>query len=682
MVQVQPPEDWDPGEDVQINQTAGPDDADAGPLTDFDDIESVLTGQQPAKAPLPKPRPKRTAAPSTPQRPTTPRGQSMGAPRPSASASEQPMLPDQQWTSTSSQRRKRLLTIVAAAIGAVVIIGALIAALLVNWSGDDGQSLAQPPDQEPSVPGVVGDDQNSGNARNASDENNPGQQQTNADQDLLDQEPLIAGPIEQQGVVQPGETKPPQIEMNDDGPGFAAPTADNKPPEIGTEGEPTDPGLEVVPSADNSFAGSDSLLPKNLDPVDPDSVATLQDELGDLASLLESSDTSIRDLEDQASRFVGNFPRVSNYFVERPPELEVDLERQLGVPLPGLMYEQPRRLTQMVRTLSRISSIPITIDVRQMELMQVPVNPEGTLTLTDTTMREAIDSVAAKFELDVLQRDDGLILTRQPQPGLVDVVIELPEIDGVDDISKRRFIASIKTLIAPEIWVAETNPASLELVDGKLSMSAPQGVVAVIRSFVAKLGLAAKLAEAPDDLELRQQLASRWSRSAELRATPVDLAPTIRQPILKFLQRIENETGATVTIDWLNAAALGWNLLAEVPGDLSGSTVGATIQELAAALELIPLAVDEQTFFLTTRRAAQEFVDLEVYPVVGSLARQARPGTLEKAVFEALGEQVQTQLVKVVYEPKCQCLIAVGNQSIQRQIEGMVSTLNQSVGGN
>ena len=678
MVQVQPPEDWDPGEDVQVDQTAGPGDAGAGPLTDFDDIESVLTGQQPAQAPVHRPRPKRTAPTAAP-RPASPRGQSMATPRPSASASQQPMLPDQQWTSTSAQRRKRAITIVATAMGALVIIGALVAAWLVNWSGDDDQTLAQKPVQEGDAPAIVGDDQNTDTPESSSAEN-PGQQPMDSDQGLLDQEPLIAAPIEQQGVTEPGETKPPEIEMNDNGPGFAAPTADNNPPEFGTESEPTDPGLDVVPSADNSFAGGDNLLPNNLDPVDPDSVATLQDELGDLASLLESSDTSLRDLEDQASRFGGNFRRVPKFFVDRPPELEVDLERQLGVPLPGLIYEQPKRLTQMARTMSRISSIPITIDVRQLELMQVPVNPEGMLTLTDTTMGQAIDSVAAEFELDVLQRDDGLVLTRKPQPGLVDVVIELPEIEGVDDAAKRRFIASIKTLIAPEIWVAETNPASLELVDGKLSMSAPQVVVAVIRSFVAKLGLAAKLAETPDDLELRQQLASRWSRSAELRDTPVELAPTIRQPILKFLQRIENETGATVTIDWLNAAAIGWNLLAEVPGDLSGATVEATIQELAAALDLVPLAVDEETFFLTTRRAAEQFVDLEVYPVVGPLARQAKPGTLEKAVFEALGEQVQTQLVKVVYEPKCQCLIAVGNQAIQRQIEGMVTTLNQSAG--
>ena len=52
---------------------------------------------------------------------------------------------------------------------------------------------------------------------------------------------------------------------------------------------------------------------------------------------------------------------------------------------------------------------------------------------------------------------------------------------------------------------------------------------------------------------------------------------------------------------------------------------------------------------------------------------------IEQLIFTALGQQAQASFVRVVYEPKCQCLIVVGPQPIQRQIEQLVEQLNRSI---
>ncbi|MDB2687030.1 hypothetical protein N9Y42_07430, partial [Mariniblastus sp.] len=125
------------------------------------------------------------------------------------------------------------------------------------------------------------------------------------------------------------------------------------------------------------------------------------------------------------------------------------------------------------------------------------------------------------------------------------------------------------------------------------------------------------------------------------------------------------------------ASEAGWTPLTMVPGELVETEVGEAINQLAKSMNLKVVGIDAKTLQLTSSQVAKEMLDLEVYPLLADWARETVPEEIEQLIFNALGQQVQTNFVRVIYEPKCRCLLVVASQPIQHQVAKLVERLNQ-----
>lgn len=709
MLRVQPPHDWVPPPEYQsMNETSGA-------LSSFDDVEDLL--DRPAKTTAAQDKPTQTkkrgrtkqkhagksgpAAKSTTSEPgketTGPNAQAsveprsplpinapaMTKPRSTTStknAGEAAVLPGDDWTSETAKKRKQMVLMVTIAIGTVVAVVAIIAAIVVNNGRssevDAPVKVAQGPLDE------VQDD----TSKQAGVPSRDGEPNSDAigqgspaaevrDEGLLDESPTGSAPIGQN--VNPGLDAAPNVDP--ESARFSTPTV--VPGQV-DGGAPIVPAISlpgatpIVPSGD-SFADGDRLDPtpsKSSSPIP--AVVKTRDQLGAFGPLLALSSSSMDDLQEVALSFERSRNALTKYFVEPPAPSRLEVDRQSQLPVNGIEYSRPVPFSQVVRTLQTLAGIPVTIDARQLQLMGQEVDPMVTPKISNTTIVGALAQLVKDRELKPRITENGILLTTEELPGFVESTIGFPAVPNIDLKQKEQFISSIKTLISPNEWSRDLDPATIELSNDQLVVTCSRNTLLLVQSFVRKLDAAAALVRDPDNAEAQKEVGSRWSSTENLRNLSPQLKPGADRGIARFLNHIKKVTGLSVLVDWEEATAEGWNIGTTLPGDLVEPTTDQLITEISMSMYLRPIAIDESTILLTTEKRASSLVDIEVYPISERLANEVEQDSLRELVYKLLGKQVDRSFVRVVYEPRCRCLIVVGSQRVQRQVETFVKQVD------
>lgn len=707
MLRVQPPHDWvPPPEYHSINETSGA-------LNSFDDVEDLLdrptkttTAQEKPSQKQKRPRSKqkhsgktgpatKSATSDANRKPSTPKAQgsveprsplpinapAMSKPRPTTSAvssGEAAVLPGNDWTSETAKKRKQMVLMVAIAIGTVVAVVAIIAAIVVNNGRsndiDEPDKVAQSQLDEAAADKLKRADAPSKDGEPNSDMKDPQAAEIN-DEGLLDESPTGSAPIGQN--VDPGLDAAPNVAP--EAGRFSAPTVvpgrvDGAPlsdPKIALPG-----ATPIVPSGD-SFADGDRLDPTPSESGSPIPAAVkTRDQLGDFGSLLALSSSSMDDLQEVALSFERSRNVLTKYFVEPPAPSRLEVDRQSQLPINGIEYSRPVPFSQVVRTLQTLAGIPITIDARQLQLMGQEVDPMVAPKISNTTIAGALAQLVNDRELKPRLTENGILLTSEELPGFVESTIGLPAVSDIDLKQKEQFISSIKTLISPDEWSRDQDPATIELSNDQLVVTCSRNTLLLVQSFVRKLDAAAVLVRDPNNAEAQREVISRWSSTEKLRGLSPELKPGADRGIARFLNHIKKATGLTVLVDWQEAATEGWNVGTTLPGDLVEPTTDQLIKEISMAMFLRPIAIDESTILLTTEKRASSLVDIEVYPISERLANEVEQDSLRELVYKLLGKQVERSFVRVVYEPRCRCLIVVGSQRVQRQVETFVKQVD------
>lgn len=690
MLKVVPPEGWEPPQDATI-------DADSGSLSSFEDIDQLLTNPQTVssaatqtkkrsaakKAKSPK-RKRSSVKPATeaktqapaPGRP--PHKQALPTTAPGSAENPQinpqvkpeveaPVLPSDAWTSETARKRRKLILMIAGSIGVVVVVTAIIAAIIVN-SGDP-DTIA---DQDQTNPQLVDDSERDDSDSNANDQNQSNDNDPDSDDNggLLDETPTAVTPIPQ-NVTGNTPAEDPAVQSP-----FSVPGATTNAETIGDQPPPIDSPNPLVPKG-GRFAGGPDMDPTPKQPDSPvEGIMGEADDLGDLASLLQSSNTSMADLQD-VTIGAGNRHVISKYFITPPKETRLSTERQLELEIGRLAYKKPVPFSQTVRTISDLSGLPVTVDARQLALHGHEIDPLIAPEINELSMLDALAAIGKDRGLTPVLTESGVILTIEVNNELVVSSLDFPNIPGLDANAKQKFVGAIQSLVAPSQWVDEANPSTVEVVNDKIEVKCRLETKLLIEQFIQKLEAAATLIEQPDHVEARTVVASRWSSSEALRQSPSKFKPGGSRTIGKFFNRVKKMSGLTVLVDWHRLMGQGWTPSTLIPGNVSEPTTEELVQEVANSMRMELIAVDAKTLVITTPEQAKWFIDLEVYPINSRLAKEVTNDGLQELVFQLLGNQVNDHFVRVVYEPRCQCLIAVGPQSIQRQIEGVVDQLNR-----
>jgi len=255
--------------------------------------------------------------------------------------------------------------------------------------------------------------------------------------------------------------------------------------------------------------------------------------------------------------------------------------------------------------------------------------------------------------------------------------VAFPTVGNLNEEEKNGFAKSIQALIEPDVWTRNIEPSTIRVDGETIVLNCSPGVGRRVQMLVDRMNAAFELTSDPKNENAAATVVSRWSASEGLRTQPTAWSIGPDQSLAGFLDRIERLHGLTVVVDWPSVLEAGWTPLTMVPGELVEAEVGDAINQLAKAMNLKVIGIDAKTLQLTTPSVVGEMRDLEVFPLLANWAAEADPEEIEQLIFKALGRQVQASFVRVIFEPKCRCLIVVAPQSIQHQIGKLVELLNR-----
>ena len=565
------------------------------------------------------------------------------------SANDQPILPGQQWANPSTQKRKKLMLMIGSAIATVLLV-AIAIVTIVRFSGETpidnpGQVAVADPELDNDTADVSDPDSPPGDL-----ESKP-ETETDKPDEFLDGAPTIAQlPIEQSNAI--GEAPP--IGLTDSGNRFAAPEEEILEPKIG-DSPPDIPAKAVDDTPDEA-------------PV----------KLNNLEEVLAESGISVTELEDVAL-LLRSFEEARNpkFPMERPKIKNLNFQRLLALPIRKLETPDGISLARAARTLSLLSGVPVSVDARQLSLMGLPANPTLKLSLEDETTLSAAEQIAELAGGKATVVGDGIFISLPAEEKNAAFKMAFPNVGGLTDEEKQRFLNSIQAVIAPDVWARPTAPPTISFEGETILLNSSVGIQRHIQMMIDRMNAAAELAADSANENAAATVTSRWDASEDLRSQPTKWSIGPDLTLASFLNRIEQLHGLTVMIDWPPVLAAGWTPLTTVPGELVETEVGEAIQQLAKAMNLKVVGIDAKTLQLTSSKVANGTQDLEVYPLLTDWADNIPPREIEQLIFNALGQQVQANFVRVAYEPKCRCIIVVASQPIQHQVAKLVERLNR-----
>ena len=564
-------------------------------------------------------------------------------------AQDQPILPGQQWSNPSTQQRKKLMLMIGSAIATVLLVAITIVSIVRlggETSDPDGgaDQVAVGTSTEPSS-----GDSTPPPATDAS-VTQPDSEKPNDDNHFLEETtdaPQL--PIEQKTNFDPA---PP---VNLDGPRFTAPTI----PIDSSEPPVVDNPPAIVPDVENASGSSTASDSKSLQDLLLDR-GILVGELADVATLLRSHEDSSR----------------AKFSVKPVKTKNANFQRLLKLPIRKLDAPNGISLARAARTISQLSGVPITVDVRQLSLTGLPANPTLELALKDETTLSAAEKIAKLAGAQATVVGEGISISLPSDQQKTDFKLKFPNVGDLSDEEKQGFLNSIQALIAPADWNHPTAPATIRFEADTIVLNSSTAVHHHIKMLIARMNASAELTADPKNENAASAVVSRWAASEPLRTQPTRWKAGPDLTLASFLDRIERLHGLAVMVDWAPVRAAGWTSLVQVPGELVEKEVGEAILQLSKAMNLRVVGVDAKTLMLTTSQTANQSLDLEVYPLLADWAGQTKPAEIDQLMSTALGQQVQESFVRVAFEPKCRGLIVVAPQPIQHQVEKLIERLS------
>lgn len=645
---------------------------------DFDDIEKILQ-ESPAKA-------AKVASSNPPPRSVASVG-ATGAPRSRSGAqpASQPgpathhaPAPGEQWTSPAAQSRQKWVIAGAVAIGSLLLVFAVIGVMIGN-SGPKQQDAATlaagSSNKETTLPEEA---ENKAAKDNAAKDTEPPSSKTDPQQPANN------------GVASP-ETTPPTSETSkgetatlDDGPDSVTsqPEMKNTPPAVPPEQSGKEPTHEQPPASNETPDdeveqarpnGLDSLL-IGMDKRGGESV--LNSNLGELSNLLEKKGTSILEINDLAavirnSQMIG----LPNYHFEKPVPFNPEQLERLQDPCAGVQYEDIPVLVAL-REISLITGVPFQLNVEAIASKNIDLATPVNFKLIDKNFIEIVREMLKPLELEV-----GFDGTKIPKIApikhgvMTDVKYDLPKLHDPTDEKISKFMESIKVLIAPKTWTREENPASIQILDNQLVIHQTPDNQAKIKDYLSKIQ--AGLQMTSGDNAMAGVFENRWVEAQKKTAQPFTSGFRTPVSLEAMLNRIQQVSQVNIVVDWESVLPTGWTPQTIVPAKIEENTVDEAIHQLVRTMGLTSRYIDSNTIEITTFKSAADSTELEVYSCHKILSGNMTPEALMQALEGALHFNVnQLNNMRVVYEPECQCVIALAPQLVQRQIHAVLERLN------
>lgn len=707
MIHVTPPAGWTPPPsqpDSQVSVDNLDESAVAGD-GNFDDIEALLTDALPASHPPNGSSSDRTQSSSNLAEPTATRNTNPA--KNSDQLVKGPALPNEQWTGEGTRRRKTISIVVFGGLATIFLIFVFCIAYILSPSSKNPET-ANGPDPKPNSAPVA-----EANAPEGMLEEN----------DLVKVGPFAKAPVKKQANPDVGETPPviaPRPEAGndqavnnqstDENDQFATDRPDKTEGKHSKLQQMVAPGIGEVEnsqqenSADNDQEFREMEAPPKLSGKSPFSqpplesslniepteeppqkpqigmVEAFENDLGNLSELLAGAGTSLLDFKDltAAIRTRENIG-IPKYVIIKPDLPKLKIEEQLELFVPGVKFDTPVHLQKILSDLSSLSGLPMTIDARSIAATGRMPNPQIKFEKSNASLQETLDDLLAPLEMQYRIDDSGVSIGVFPASEKTQKTFDFPAAIALSPESRLQLIAEIQVLIAPESWTVANDPATIAIKDDQFIVNCSKLVQDQVSVLLAKLNASLTLKTNLAEPTATKALASKWKKLAPGLAKDPQLKQSVQSELTVFLDRLSEHSRITTIPDFCALFSEGWGPQTSIPGNVVEPTVQQTIEELTRSMNLTYIAVDDKTMMITTFDRSAQLTDLEVYPLNGLVPDRVPAAQFQRLIIESLGSQLNSEKVRYIYQPLCNCLIVTAPQQIQRQVEALIDRLKQEL---
>lgn len=567
----------------------------------------------------------------------------------------EPVLPTDAWTSEAAQQRRQWLM-----VGGAAFVGVALAFGVLAFFASRG-ARPDPEESAASAPAAVA------SAAPA----DPAQPQT----------PPVSAPAD---VARPAPEKTAAGTKAASAPEPSTPAV--SPPVAGPPAKPADPPAAKTPGPENAKPtqtppataqpSAPDARPKPADPKKVSSDTTALDEtLKAFAPFIDpdvntAPTESMEAAQQDAPRLEPEAITTGQPAVPRPEPRQIDLPARLQDKIAEVEFvEVP--LEAFLRFVMNFSTIPISLDPDALALVRATPGTKISVKKADATVEQLLMAALSPLQLGYVAVGQQLVVTRPPQPAgqLRTHSHAVSDLVGSDPQQLQQLADLIVEMVAPATWQAAGGPGVIREEMPALVIQQQDTVLFQAIVFCERLRAARGL---PPQSKFNPELFSlqpAWARAAPRLARSVTLNFLQPASFTRILDRLSDEAGVEILVDWQALTTLGWTPDTETTLSVNQRPLGDVLSQMLQPLELTYRVVDATTVEVTSPAAVEARWDVEFYPVKKLETPGQTPEALVARVRRELSGDESSQLAGVLhFDAPSQHLIAALPQPLQRKL--------------
>jgi hypothetical protein len=354
----------------------------------------------------------------------------------------------------------------------------------------------------------------------------------------------------------------------------------------------------------------------------------------------------------------------------------VDVAARLDDSLQAVQFKRVP-LADYCEFLSRMSTIPITLDIDALAMVNVHPGDPVSVALEDTTVGDALTEVLAKRGLMFLVDGQQLIVTSPDRKAakLASASYDVQDLAGQSGADIAGVMTLVTRYVNPASWQENGGAGRAKVADGTLLVEQDPITQHNIALFLNKLrqarGLTLKGDVKPEDVLLK----SKYSRAKANLDKQVTANFSLESPLIDVLTWLGRTTGTRIVIDEASLAQAG--LWSHVPAKVVAEK--QPLYDVLSAL-LSPIAmtyriVDERTVQVFARQSQNARMEVEIYPLKDLLAARLEPAEVVDRLRKQFDPSSWTEgggLGAMEFDEPSQSLLVVQTPEAQIRLENLL----------
>jgi hypothetical protein len=333
-------------------------------------------------------------------------------------------------------------------------------------------------------------------------------------------------------------------------------------------------------------------------------------------------------------------------------------------------------LVDFLALVSRLSTIPITIDPDALAALGQSPNVPVPLHLEKTNVADLLDAALEPLRLGYQVRDGQLIVGAPQAAKLRQVKYAVPDLIGDDPQALEQLAGVVQRMVEPASWQSSGGRATMNAKGGALVVEQSERAHGEILIFCEKLRIARGLPQKSHFDPARFALATRNDRAQAILQRPITANFYTPAPLSAVVKWLGRSTGATLLVDHAALARQEMTADSECSIVAVNKPLSAMLDELLQPLDLTWRAIDDRTVVITTPLDTADQMEVEFYPV-----RDLAPDAAGHGFIAEVASKVDPQLWgnmaeqgAMYFDAPGRTLVVRAPQRVQWQVETLLTT--------